>query len=183
MLIERHREKLLNAIIFFATKTNACGKTKLFKLLYFLDFEHFKQTGRSVTGLGYFAWPKGPVPVDLHNEIKAPKVDMTDYVQFETVLVTKGSMEVPRPLREFDPSHFSNRELEILNHLVSEYRDARADDMIEATHLENKPWHQVYEVEGRKQNKIPYEYALNKQEVDVMSAVIKEQEEIKKNYG
>ncbi|EQD73859.1 hypothetical protein B1A_04740, partial [mine drainage metagenome] len=63
MLISHEREKLINAIIFFAIHTRFLGKTKLFKLLYFLDFEHHKETGRSVTGMDYFAWKMGPVPV------------------------------------------------------------------------------------------------------------------------
>ena len=47
MIITHHREKLINAIIYFANNTKRCGKTKLLKLLYFLDFRHFKQTGKS----------------------------------------------------------------------------------------------------------------------------------------
>ncbi|WP_217994559.1 Panacea domain-containing protein [Rodentibacter caecimuris] len=42
-------------------------------MLYFLDFEHYKQVGRSVTGLDYSAWKMGPVPVDLHEEIKTAR--------------------------------------------------------------------------------------------------------------
>lgn len=52
-------EKLINAIIYFCTNTQVCMKTKLFKLLYLLDFEHFKVTGKSVTGLEYKAWKLG----------------------------------------------------------------------------------------------------------------------------
>ena len=48
MLISRDREKLVNAIVFFADNTRYCGKTKLFKLLYLLDLHHFRETGRSV---------------------------------------------------------------------------------------------------------------------------------------
>jgi uncharacterized phage-associated protein len=61
MEIDRQREKL--AAAFFAANTKYCGVTKLCKLLYFLDFIHYRQTGRTVTGLEYRAWPKGPVPV------------------------------------------------------------------------------------------------------------------------
>jgi hypothetical protein len=43
MLVSREREKLCQAIVFFAQNTQKLGKTKLFKLLYFLrrppDFE------------------------------------------------------------------------------------------------------------------------------------------------
>jgi len=59
MIITYHREKLLNAIIYMANNKMFCGKTKLLKLLYFLDFKHFKQTAKSVTGLDYYAWEKG----------------------------------------------------------------------------------------------------------------------------
>jgi hypothetical protein len=53
MLINHEREKLIQSVIYFAKNTEFCGKVKLFKLLYFLDFEHYKMTGRSVTGLKY----------------------------------------------------------------------------------------------------------------------------------
>ncbi|HZY10282.1 MAG TPA: type II toxin-antitoxin system antitoxin SocA domain-containing protein, partial [Bacteroidota bacterium] len=35
------------------------------KLLFALDFEHFHQTGRAVTGLTYYAWTWGPYPKDV----------------------------------------------------------------------------------------------------------------------
>ena len=53
---------MLNAIIYMANNTMFCGKTKLLKLLYFLDFKHFNQTAKSVTGLDYFSLEKGTVP-------------------------------------------------------------------------------------------------------------------------
>src|SRR4051794_32133240 len=70
MFVSRDREKLINAIIFFSRNTKHCHTLKLFKLLSFLDFEHFRQTGRTVTGLTYAAWENGPVPPALFREIK-----------------------------------------------------------------------------------------------------------------
>jgi hypothetical protein len=54
-LRNRDREKLIQAILYFALNTQHLGKTKLFKLLYLLDFDHFRHTGRSVTGMEYRA--------------------------------------------------------------------------------------------------------------------------------
>ncbi len=90
MLICHDREKLIHAIIFFATKTRKCGKVKLFKLLYFLDFEHFKATGRSVTGLDYFAWQMGPVPAALCDEIETPQPDMASALRFQERAARQG---------------------------------------------------------------------------------------------
>src|SRR5690348_10199025 len=70
MIVSRDREKLINAIIYFLNNTKHCHTLKLYKLLNFSDFEHFRQTGRTITGLTYKAWQKGPVPTDLHAEIK-----------------------------------------------------------------------------------------------------------------
>lgn len=65
MLQNRSREKFIQAILYFAHNVAALGKVKLFKLLYLLDFDHYRQTGRSVTGLEYRAWKMGPVPAEL----------------------------------------------------------------------------------------------------------------------
>ena len=58
-----YRQKLLIAIIYFTKNVKKPSKVKIFKLLYFLDFKHFQQTGRNVTNLDYFALEFGPVPL------------------------------------------------------------------------------------------------------------------------
>ena len=125
MLIDHHREKLISAIIYFVTNTKYCGKLKLFKQLYFLDFEHFAQTGRSVTGLDYYAWEKGPCPKELYGEFDDPKDDMLTALNFEEVPVNK-----PRPMltlvpkKQFNPLHFTKREINILKALAEEFYDS-----------------------------------------------------------
>lgn len=174
MLINHEREKLLNAIIFFANNTKFLGKIKLCKLLYFLDFEHFKETGRSVTGLNYYAWPKGPVPKDLFNEVKNPKPDLVEKISLSETKVGDGFKLVVQPLVEFDSTHFTRRELGLLERLAKEFNNTLADDMIEATHLENLPWHKIYHELGLRQQLIPYDLALRKQEEAEMSKVVNE---------
>ncbi len=86
MINTHHREKQINAVIYFARNTKICGKTKLMKLLYFLDFKHFKQTGKSVTGLNYFAWRMGPVPRELFDEINSGmKPDLAKAIEIEAI--------------------------------------------------------------------------------------------------
>ncbi len=122
MLITHEREKLLQAINFFVRNTNKCGKTKLFKLLYLLDFEHFKATGRSVTGLTYNAWPMGPVPVSLYNEFEAPEPDMAHAFHFEQRKIRNNTETMLRitPSIEFSDRHFTTRELSLLAELSKE---------------------------------------------------------------
>jgi uncharacterized phage-associated protein len=180
MLISHEREKLLQAINFFVRNTRKCGKVKLFKLLYFLDFEHFKVTGRSVTGLNYDAWPMGPVPVSLHNELETPEPDMADAFQIEEIPIRHGTgtMLKIQPQMNFSDLHFTKRESALMAALAEEYRDANADEMIEATHLENKPWDKIYNQEGKKQQRIPYELAIRPDEVDEIKRVSQDRKEL-----
>jgi len=140
-LKDHNREKLLNALVFFSKNTKACGKTKLFKLLYFLDFIHFRETGKSVTGLHYYAWDKGPVPQDLFHELKRPDPDLK-----ETIVLLEQSEDEDNKLcqiiakKPFDAKFFTKREMKIMKDLSFIFRDALAKNMVEITHLPGAPW-------------------------------------------
>lgn len=179
MLISHEREKLIQAVIYFAQNTRFCGKVKLFKLLYFLDFEHYKITGRSVTGLKYSAWKMGPVPTELFDELESPEPDMAEALEIFEVPTGRGKpMLSLKPIKEFSSELFTKRELKLLKSLASEYCDTKADDMIEATHLENLPWDKVYNQEGSPRTEIPYAYALRNDEREEMLKLIHEREEM-----
>lgn len=183
MLVDHKNEKLINAIIYFVENTKFCRKTKLFKLLYFLDFEHYSQTGRSVTGLDYFAWPKGPVPKELFDELETPTPLTTNSLEIANKVAANGNemLEI-KPKVGFSPNCFSKRELKLLDQLSSEYHKSYANDMIEATHLENLPWHEIYEAQNLKQEKIPYDLALKKSEYDQIVKNVTEHDEFEENY-
>ncbi len=165
------REKLINAILYFAENTKLCGKTKLMKLLYFLDFTHFKQTGKSVTGLDYFAWERGPVPKVLFHEFSKPKPDLYAAIK----IVPKGKLQLVVAKRRFDDQYFTPREKRILEQLAFIFVDANADQMSESTHLFNQPWHKTRTEKGESEqidyllavdgkNSLPYEQAKERME-------------------
>lgn len=177
MFINHEREKLIQAIGYFAKNTRFCGKVKLFKLLYFLDFEHYKVTGRNVTGLTYHAWKYGPVPVSLYEELDSPEPDFASAINISEISVRNSQpMLSLKPLAEFSVELFTKRELKLLEKLASEYRETQSEDMIEATHLENMPWDRVYNQQGNKQAVIPYEYAIAINEKEEMLKIISERE-------
>lgn len=184
MIVNHQRDKLAQAVVFFAHNTRKLGKVKLFKLLYFLDFEHFRDTGRSVTGLDYFAWKMGPVPTALFEELEAGDVTWNATVRFtkQPLADDKGWMLKVKPLAPFDPSLFSRRELRLLEKLAQEFHESAADDMVEATHLENLPWNKVWTKEQHKQGHIPYEYALRAQEADQMKKLVADRDELFKVF-
>ena len=174
---EIQREKLVNAIIFFTKKTRHCHKLKLFKLLFFLDFKIFRETGRTTTGLTYFAFERGPVPRTLFDELDAPRDDMR-----AALLITSSKDTDPeiggnrldfKARRDFDDGCFTPRELAEMERLAEIFRDALGKTMTDVSHVPGAPWHRVYEVEKRHQALIPYELALD----DKPDSITKEQAE------
>jgi len=145
MQVSIYRRKLLNSLLFFAKNTRHLNLTKLSKLLYFLDFTHFKQTGYPSIGLKYYAFQKGPLPKDFWLEIKdgnvpedfrgkialIPKIDELD-PNFK-------EMEV-RAIKNPDLSVFTPREVKILNELAFIFKNAKAWEISEVSHLPNQPW-------------------------------------------
>lgn len=153
-----YRDKLLNAILYFAQNTKYLNTTKLSKLLYFLDFSHFKQTGYPSIGLEYYTFKKGPVPKSFWVEVKDDKVPM-DFegklaiipIQDERSHITGYKERLFKALVAPDLSVFSPREVEILKHLSDVWYDSKAKLMTEATHLHNQPWHTTKEQKGLNQ--------------------------------
>src|SRR5262249_37224158 len=64
-------EKLQQVILYFLEHINNVhlGRTKLMKLLYFVDFDHFEAHGASVTGATYRKLPHGPYPDKIEKVI------------------------------------------------------------------------------------------------------------------
>lgn len=179
---DRQKEKLFNVIIYFLKNTKKCFKLKLLKLLYFLDFEHYRQTGRSVTGLDYYAWKNGPVPKDIFKAIDNPEEfdGLENYVtsfkkDFDD---DTGSMTVIKPKKIFNPKLFSKRELELLKNFSEIFRDTTANQMIETSHFINLPWQKTRKEKGDNQ-RIEYNYALDNKEDSISLEEVEERNKIR----
>jgi uncharacterized phage-associated protein len=156
VLISRNRQKLIQAAVYFASNTAGCGKVKLFKLLYLLDFEHFRQTGQSVTGLDYVAWKLGPVPVELAQEWEQLEPDMAAAVEIVPEKVIDHVRERVAPRVRFDDGLFTRRELDIMRRIVEQHATDLSRPMVDVTHEERGPWATIWD-NGRGFNqRIPY---------------------------
>jgi hypothetical protein len=165
-----NREKALNAMMFFAQNTNRnkIGKTKMAKLLFALDFEHFRQTGRTVTGLRYFAFPKGPYPKELM-EPMSEKTFPDDLSQYLTLVLKGDTKDDGGFLFRVKVGHsvnlsiFSPREVEIMKYLAEVWDDYRGKDIVQWSHTRGTPWQIVWEKEGREYDLISYVLAIDRE--------------------
>jgi uncharacterized phage-associated protein len=160
MLVQQSRRKLINAIVYFAANTRYCGKVKLFKLLYLLDFGHFRETGRSVTGLDYLAWKMGPAPLELMQEWDQLSPDLAAAIDIQPEQVIDYTRERVVPRVAFDDSAFTKRELRHLEELAARFRDDYTQPLVNITHDERGPWVKIWD-DGRGNNeRIPYNLAV-----------------------
>lgn len=185
-----YRKKLLNALLFFTKKTKYTNTTKISKLLCFFDFIHFKQTGYPSIGLEYYTFPKGPVPRHFWIEIKDGIVP-EDFKGKFSLLVTIDEYNPEFKEVGFiagktaDLSIFTPREKKILEELVFIFKDVRAGEIPEISHLDNEPWAITMKREG-EYKPIDYMLALDKNAtVDKEEAKqsLKEYFEVIKNFS
>jgi uncharacterized phage-associated protein len=141
-----YRNKLINAIKYFAKRTKHANYKKIFKLLNFFDFEHFCQTGYPSIGLKYYAFKNGPVPKELWIQIKNGQLP-EDF---------KKDLGVnPQQKNEGDPSFieyifkaktspdlsvFTPREQKILEDLAFIYKECTASEISGISHEAEMPW-------------------------------------------
>lgn len=125
------------------------GKTKLNKILYYIDFEAFAQLGRSITGAQYQRRPYGPVP----REITSARQDLL--LRSEAREETADRFGRPQgrlvALRKADQSVFSVEELGIIQDVVGALRHMTGVAVSEKSHRE-LGWKVVKDGED-----IPYE--------------------------
>ena len=103
---------------------------------------------------------------------------MAEVFELSQKPINDGFMLKITPKKDFDKRHFTKRELALMHRLSVEYKGTVADNMIEATHLENLPWDKVFNQEGRKQALIPYELAVRPDEREEVMRVAEERKEL-----
>lgn len=176
MLMEYiNKEKLINSVLYFTKKVKYPGKTKICKLLFNLDFAHFKETGKSVTGLDYYAWEKGPVPTSFFNKLRGEII--SDEFQPYLVIIKRDKLHEICPKREPNMEVFSKREKNILEKVAEIFRSTKAKDMTEISHLKGNPWDTTLKSRGRFK-KIDYMLAID----DTAQSINKEEAKVRQRF-
>lgn len=160
-------QKIINGIKYFVANTKNVGRTKLFKLLYFWDFIHFKRYGLSVTGYDYYTFLFGPVPKDLYEKIinETLPQDFKDELEFnlfddrdEEYSEEYKSFKILLHNKRIDLDVFSPNELTVLKEVAEIFKYASAKEMTDISHLPQDPWDITKAQKGLNQ---PIDYFLS----------------------
>ncbi len=178
MINHLSQKRLFNVIRYFARNTEHCGKIKLFKLLYLLDFQHVSETGKPVTGLDYEAWKFGPVPIqvmEMWEDLESGTVEGCHVVPEQVHDFVRQTIKVD-PDAGFEERLFSRRELRIMQELAEKYQQTVSPEMIDVTHQENGAWDKVWQNGKGAFQAIPYELGIPEENpyADVLREIHKE---------
>lgn len=130
-----------NAVLFFIKYCNNqyLHATKLNKLLYYLDFIHFRDHKKPVTGDVYIHQGYGPVPSRMNEILTALKNE--DIIDTKVVDYKDGELvhfELKSP-EKLDESIFSADQKKLLKQICDEFGSWPTEKIVAQTHLE-APW-------------------------------------------
>lgn len=141
VMAKLNKTKYKQAILYFANRIPAeqLGKVKLFKLLYFLDFDHYHRHGKPVTGETYRKLDLGPAPTHFDEivvELEADRRVLRDEMKLPDGY---RPQQILRPLASYDLTAFSAKERETLEQTVAEY-GGLSGKVLSALSHDDPPW-------------------------------------------
>lgn len=125
-------EKFKQLVLYFSGKINYLSKIKLNKLLFYADFKFFEEEILSITGLSYVHDYYGPAPTDF--EILYATLYDSEAIMWK--IFTGGKGEYIKNVEPFDPSVFTNEELEIMEQVVATFKKDNAEIISEKSYEE-----------------------------------------------
>jgi len=109
--------------------------TKLLKLLFYVDFKHFKDYGVSITGMRYVRNYYGPVPSD-HTTWLAAFTDWLGVLEQEPVNFDDFCGETLSATRTPDFNQFSAEEIKTIQTVLEKFKGYSSRDIVKFSHQE-----------------------------------------------
>lgn len=146
------QERLKDVILYLLDKFKSIddkynGKKKLAKLLYFIDFYYYKDTGHTIGSDSYMARKMGPVPSEFYPVLQALVED--GVITQENKTITYGdktySQEINKIVRLLD-LNLDKKEKDFIDKVFNKFKFKTALDLEEISHSQ-APWNSVDENE------------------------------------
>jgi putative zinc finger/helix-turn-helix YgiT family protein len=150
-------EKLVNMILFFASKINRLFKTKLMKLLFYSDFVNFRNNTLSITGLKYIKNYYGPTPIK-HELLLGELFEKYITYQIEYVKTSKDNVEEYEFIKSLEKPTmviFSQEEINSMNEVLNAFKHLTSEEITQCSHKE-EAW-----TKSKNKEIISYEHAKN----------------------
>ena len=134
--------KFKNVLFYILNKIGArpnVGKTVLYKLLYFIDFNYYEKFEKQIMGLTYIKAPRGPLPIkfkDMIQELEEGK----EIIEINSKYFEKDQKKyIPLVSIEKALENLSGSELQIIDDVLNKYSNLTATEISEVSHRDT-PW-------------------------------------------
>lgn len=147
-------DKLKDIILYIVSSQKVILKTKLNKLLWYIDFLFFKTYSVSLTGCTYVRLPYGPIPDnydDIINLMIRENLIEKNEIIFNHAKGIVGEGLIPK--MKISQLKFSDDEIKVMNYVVEYFKKFNCVEIKEYSHREK-----AYK-ETEEQDKISYELA------------------------
>lgn len=138
-LTKLDKEKLGNVVVYIASHTSNLSKTKLLKLLYFMEEFSVCRFHTPFLGLPFEVWQAGPVVKDVFIDLSETPVLLDGYVTKQI----KGEATYILPIREFCDDEFSDNDLIVMQEVLKKYSNKTAKELVELTHKKGTLWYNI----------------------------------------
>lgn len=142
-------EKFRDLVVFFASNTDKLFKTKLMKLLWYTDFEFFRENTLSLTGLQYARLPRGPV-VEKRNLLLG-LLEQQNVISLIEDYETNGEFILVNEC--YSNLSLNDGELKVAQRVLDKFKNFNCKQISDYSH-EEKGW-----IDNSNGSLISYEYA------------------------
>ena len=138
-MFKLNEKKYKNTILYLSKNTGSgriWGKKKMYKLLYYLDFDFFEKYEKPVTGDIYHKLPMGPAP--SYFDVIATELEKEGKLEIGKGRTGAGYNDavIYKALEEPDAKAFTKTEKEMLDRVIKLYGDKSGSQLETLTHKE-----------------------------------------------
>jgi uncharacterized phage-associated protein len=138
------KEKLANTIIYFAEKIPHISKTKLIKLLYLLEEFYVKKFNIPFLDIDFEVWQAGPVNRETYIELSDKPLILKGYIE----KYSEGDNTHIKPIKKFSDDEFSDNEIEMMDFIVTHFKDKSAKELVDYVHRPGSAWYNIAKQTG-----------------------------------
>jgi uncharacterized phage-associated protein len=135
-LTNQQIEKIGNAMIYLSEKVSELNKTKILKLLFFLEELSIKKYGYPFFGVDFKLWVRGPVLENVFFDF-----DQDSLVTFgEYLKRAEFDKELYVANKVFDDDEFSDNDIKLLDEICKLAKHKNASDLVRLSHEKGSLW-------------------------------------------
>ncbi len=138
------KDKIGNAMIYIAKRTNMLSKTKLIKLLYIMEERMVERHYTPFLAIPYEIWHLGPVQKDLFADLSDQLFLMHNYLEPYNV----DSNKFFKARKEFSDDEFSQQEITVMDEVLAEFGNLSAGQLVSYLHREDSLWYKTAQRNG-----------------------------------